>query len=188
MKFKRTCWVGIFAWMLVLACSRGAAVEKDVLATVNDYKLTVSEFQRQLAADMEIDRELKMTNPIKKIYLNQIIQQQVLIQEAKRQKLDQQPKFIRAIQRYWEATLIRELMESKGQEIEKQVIVSQEEVQRYYDDLKRKDPAIKPLSEMDSELTARIREDKKTAMFQKWVDELKHEAAIHTNDNLLDNM
>ena len=188
MKYKRFYLIGTFAWLLVSACSRGPSVEKDILTTVNDFKLTVSEFQSLLAADLEIDRDLKITDPVKKEYLNQIIQKEILIQEAKRLKFDQKPKFIRTIERYWEASLIRDLMESKGQEIEKQTIVTQEEVQRSYDDMKKKDPALQSLSEIEQDLTAKIREEKKTAMFQKWVEELKREARIQTNENLLDSI
>ena len=186
MKYKRIYLIGTLACLLVLACSKGPSGEKDILATVNDFKLTVSEFQILLAADMDIDRDLKITDPIKKEYLNQIIQKEILIQEAKRLKFDQKPKFIRTIERYWEATLIRDLMENKSQEIEKKTIVTQEEVQRYYNEMKTKDPALLPLSEIDQDLIAKIRGEKKTAMFQKWVEELKREAKIHTNEELLD--
>ena len=185
MKYKRIYLIGTFAGLMVLACARGPAGEKDILTTVNDFKLTLSEFQSLLTADMDIDRDLKITDPIKKEYLNQIIQKQILIQEAKRLKFDQKPKFIRTIERYWEATLIRDLMENKAQEIEKNTIVTQEEVQRYYDEMNKKDPALQPLSEINPDLTAKIREEKKTAMFQKWVEELKREARIHTNEEML---
>ena len=188
MKCKRIYWVVTFAWLLVLSCAKVPSGEKDILATVNNYKLTLSEFQTLLAADMDIDRDLKITDPVKKEYLNQIIQKQILIQEAKRLKFDQKTKFIRTIERYWEATLIRDLMGSKGQEIEKKTIVTQEEVERYYNEMKKKDSALPPLPEIDQALSAKIREEKKTAMFQQWVEELKREAKIHTNEALLNDI
>lgn len=189
MKLRYIYWTGLFACLLMTACSKGGdSNDKNILATVNDFKLTVAEFQNQLAADKEIDRDLKITEPVKKNYLDQIIQKQILIQEAKRLKLDQQAKFIRTIERYWEATLIRNLIDSKSQEIEKQVIVTQEEVQRAYEKLKKNNPALKSFSEMEPELTTQIRDEKKTAMFQKWVDELTHKAKIRTNEKLLDDM
>jgi hypothetical protein len=185
MKYKRIYLIGIFAWLLVLACSKGPSTEKDVLTTVNDFKLTVSEFQSLLAADIDIDRDMKITDPVKKEYLNRIIQKQILIQEAKRLNFDQKPKFIRTIERYWEATLIRDLMENKGHEIEKETIVTQEEVQRYYNEMEKKGTVLQPLPEIDQDLIKQIREEKKTAMFQKWIEELKREARIHTNEELL---
>jgi hypothetical protein len=188
MKCKRFYWIVTFIWLLGLACAKGPSGEKDILTTVNDFKLTLSEFQTLLAADMDIDRDLKITDLVKKEYLNQIIQKQILIQEAKRLKFDQKPKFIRTIQRYWEATLIRDLMESRGQEIEKKTIVTQDEVELYYNEMKKKDPALQPLQEIDQALLAKIREEKKTAMFQKWVEELKRAARIHTNEELLNNI
>lgn len=135
---------------------------------------------------MGIDRDLKITDSIKKEYLDQIIQKQILIQEAKRLKFDQKPKFIRTIERYWEATLIRDLMEIKSREIEAQVIVTQEDVHRCYNEMKIKDPGLQPLPKIEPDLTAKIREEKKTALFQKWVEELKLESSIQTNEKLLD--
>jgi Sec-independent protein translocase protein TatA len=188
MKHRSGFWIGALACLLILGCTKGPTGEKDILATVNDFKLTISEFQNHLADDMEIAQNQKITEAAKKQYLEEIIQKQILIQEARRLKFDQKPKFIRTIERYWESTLIRDLMESKAQEIEKQVIVTQEDIDRRYQEMKEKDPSLRPLAEIEQKVVRKIREEKKTAMFQKWIEGLKQSANIHTNYELLDNI
>lgn len=180
------CWVGLLALMIALACSKEPSQDKEILSVINNYKLTLSEFQTILTDEMNFDRHLKMTIPKKKQYLDEIIQKEILIQEAKRLNLDQEPKFVRTIERYWEATLIRNLMESKGHDIEKKTIVGQEEIQRVYDEIKSKDPGLPPLSEMEPNIVSKIRDEKKTAAFQKWIEDLRRNAKITTNEELLD--
>ena len=172
----------------VIACSRPPSQEEKVLVSINDLKLKVSDFQRLLAADMETDPDFKLTAGAKKMYLSELIQKEILIQEAKRLELDRKTEFIRTIERYWEATLIRNLMQLKGGEIDKRIIVSQEEVQRRYDAMKVKTEDIQPLTEIEVELRAEIKEQKKTAMFQQWVEELKNDADVDIDEELLDQL
>jgi peptidyl-prolyl cis-trans isomerase C len=176
---------GTLVLLLVLGCARGPSEEKDMLTTVNAYQITVSEFERLFAEDAQTDPEMTVTAQAKRDYLNEIIQKQILIQEAKRLQFDQKPKFIRTIERYWESTLIRDLMESKSQEIAARIVVTQEETQRVYDEMKKNNPELAPLTEIEVKLTAKIKEEKKTAMFQKWIEALKQQAKIQVNEKAM---
>ena len=102
----------------ILCCSQDKAEKGEILAKINDYHLTLKEFQDQLVAVQEYDKDFKLNKEVKREFLEELIRKEVLIQEAKRLKLDRKEKFIRAIERYWESTLIRDLMEMKGKEIE----------------------------------------------------------------------
>ncbi|MGD9971548.1 MAG: SurA N-terminal domain-containing protein [Desulfatirhabdiaceae bacterium] len=179
---------GALITLMILGCTSGPSEDKNTLAVVNAYQISASEFQRLFAEDAKTDPEMRVTDQAKQDYLNEIIQKEVLIQEAKRLKFDQKPKFIRTIERYWEATLIRDLMEAKSQEIETRVIVSQEDIQRQYARMKNDNPDLPPLTEIETELTTRIREEKKTAMFQNWIEELKQQANIQVNKKLMEDM
>ena len=108
-----------FLSLSLFCCSREKAEEGKILSRINDYNLTLDEFQYQLAAELELDKDFKLTNEAKKEFLEQLIRKELLIQEAKKLKLDRKDKFVRAIERYWESTLIRDLMDLKCQEIAK---------------------------------------------------------------------
>ena len=64
MKKVLSCFlVGLIA-CLTLACSSKDSQDKKVIATINDYPLTLDEFQYELASEMELDKDcLLYTSP-----------------------------------------------------------------------------------------------------------------------------
>lgn len=112
-------------FLLVLSlscCSQEKSVESKILARINDYNLTLDEFHHQLASELEFDKDFKLTEEAKQKFLEELIIKELLIQEAKKLKLDRKIKFVRTIERYWESTLIRDLMDLKSKEIQKDIV------------------------------------------------------------------
>ena len=178
-------------WLLLILCSflfyctQEKKAENKTLAKINDYVLTLDEFQTQLAEEMRLDKDFKLTNEAKKAFLDQLITKEILIQEAKRQNLDRKEKFIRAIERYWEATLIRDLMEVEGKKIAKRTVVSQEEIETRYNDMKKLDQNLPPIDSIRAEISKKIIEGKKRRLLEEWTDQLKKRAKIDINEKLL---
>jgi len=110
MKIRFIYLVVLIAVLVLPACSQGRPDNSPVIADINGYKLTRADFLGQLKAEVEFDRDFKVTREAKQELLEQIIRRELLIQEAQRQRLDRQPRFVRAIERYWESTLIRDLL------------------------------------------------------------------------------
>ena len=100
-------------------------------------------------------------------------------------KLDRKEKFVRAIERYWESTLIRDLMELKGEEISKRTYVSEEEIMAHYKKMKKFDGTLSPLSELQNQITKELREEKKTRMLEEWINDLRTKASIEIDQDLL---
>ncbi len=142
-----------------LYCSGGQEGQREVLARINDFELTRAEFERQLARELELDADFRLTKEAKKTFLEEVIRKELLIQEAKKRGLDRKEKFIRSMERYWEATLIRDLMELKGAELGDRIYVSAEEVQDYYRSLAKSEKTLPPprLIERSSSRTSRKR-------------------------------
>jgi hypothetical protein len=178
-------------WLLLILCSflfyctQEKKAENKTLAKINDYVLTLDEFQTQLAQELRLDKDFKLTKEAKKAFLDQLITKEILIQEAKKQNLDRKEKFIRAIERYWESTLIRDLMEVEGQKIEKRTVVSQEEIEMRYNDMKKLDKNLPQLDSIRNEISKKIMEDKKQRLLEEWSDQLKNKAKIYINEKLL---
>ena len=169
----------------VFSCTKKEANEEKVIAKINDYPLTLDEFQYELASQMELDKNFKLTKEAKRQFLDQLIQKELLIQEAKRLKLDTREEFRRAIEKYWEATLIKNLLELKGKEIAKRTLVSEEEIADRYKKMLENDPNLPPLSKLRPQIENRIREEKKTKLLKEWMDGLKRHAKIQINKDLL---
>lgn len=180
----------IYLLLLVLflhlfSCTQEEAKEDKILAKINDCNLTLGECQCQLAAELEMDEDFKLTKEVKKEFLEELIRKELLIQEAKRLKLDRKKKFIRAIERYWEFTLIRDLMEMKGKEISNRILISQQEIEACYNDMKKPEKKLPLLVELQEKIAEELKEKKKTRMLKEWIEGLRKKARIEINEELL---
>jgi hypothetical protein len=92
---------------------------------------------------------------------------------------------MRTIERYWESTLIRDLMEMEGRVIEKRTVVSEEEIQMKYNEMKEREENLPPLESIRDKISKRILEDKKSKNLEEWVNQLKKKATIKINQELL---
>lgn len=174
----------VFAAMSLWSCSSGTSEEAAILATINEYRLTAEDFKAQLTEHMNLDAGFKLDAATSKDFLEQIIRKELLIQEAVKRKLDRNEKFIKAIERYWEAALIRNLMDLKTQETAQGVVVSQEEIREYYQKL-AKESVMPPFADMEPVLREDLLERKKTRAIDQWINDLRTNANIKINQELL---
>ncbi len=168
-----------------LCCSQESENKTNILAKINDYHLTVDEFDNEITRDFELDDDFKITDKAKRDFLEEIIRKQILIQEAKRLHLDTKDEFMRAIQRYWESTLIRNLIELKGKEINNKTYISQEEIRAHYDKMTNGKISFPPLEDIEKRIKYELIEQKKTKILQEWIDDLTKKAKIEINEELL---
>ena len=166
-------------------CSDQVDSKSPVLARINDYQLTVGEFERQLVAETRYESDFKLTREAKTQLLEELIKKELLIQEAKRLELDRQEAFIRAIERYWESTLIRDLMSLKGKELGERIYLTEEEVERHYQELKKQGYVDEELDVVRAKITDQLLEEKKTAKLRQWVDEMRQSADVKIDEALL---
>jgi len=74
---------GCFCILLLLlvsslsACTQGEQAGSRILAKVNDYNLTLDDFQYHLSAEMKLDKDLKLTHSVKQEFLNAIIRKEL---------------------------------------------------------------------------------------------------------------
>ena len=166
-------------------CANDQDENMKVLAKINDYELTLKDFETQLASNLEFEKDFKLTQKAKKQFLDNLIEKELLIQEAIKLKLDRNKKFVTAIQRYWEATLIKNLIELKGKEITKSTYVSQEEIETRYGEMKRSQGKLPPIEKMQKKIVKKIKKKKRSRELAQWVQDLKRNAKIEIDQKLL---
>ena len=180
------CVILLIVSLPLVSCSPEQKTEEDeIVARINDCPLTLSEYQNQLNSIVNLNEEYKLTREAREASLEELIRKELFIQEAKRLELDRTDKFIRTIERYWESTLIRNLMEIKGEEFTKRILVSEEEIEAAYNDMKKRGEGLQPLENMRDQITERISETKKTRMLEQWIEGLKKTARVEINEELL---
>ena len=176
----------LFSFAIFLySCSQEKAQDNRTVVRINDFALSLNEFQYSLAQELELDEDFKLTKEAKKEFIEAIIRKELLIQEAKRSQLDKKEKFIRTIERHWEATLIRNLMEMKGKEINRTILVSQDEIRSRYDEMKRTDKNLPAIAELEKNLMDDLKEEKKTKLMRQWIMDLRKKAKIKIDQKLL---
>jgi len=176
----------IFSLLIFLfSCTQDGPEKSTVLCEINQYKLTLDDFRRQLAEEVELNPDFKLTRKAKQRFLEELIRKELLIQEAKRLKLDTKEKFARAIERYWESTLIRDLMERKAKEISARTCVSEEEIMARYRKMRNTGQTTSSISELHDRIREALQEEKKTRILNEWIDGLRKRADIRINEHLL---
>jgi hypothetical protein len=166
-------------------CGSQQDENEKILAKINDYQLTLKHFNTLLTANLEYEKDFKLTQEAKEQFLNSLIEKELLIQQAMKLKLDRKERFISAIERYWQATLIKNLFELKGKEIEKSVYITQEEIEAQYEKMKHSQADLPPLPDIKEKIANKIKEEKKTKDFSRWIQDLKQNAKIEIDQKLL---
>jgi gas vesicle protein len=121
----------IFSMLFAPACGKKTQ-DKAVVAEVNGSPILLSEFKKELSFRENQKNSPRATSAAVKDQLNTMIDRQLMIQEAIKMGLSEDERFAQTIKRYWEQTLIRDLIEAKSREWEKKLTVTEEEISRAY--------------------------------------------------------
>lgn len=188
---RRTMKKGLFfilifySFIFLSGCTQERAEKKEVIARINDYKLTRQEFENQLIEELTMETDFKVTREAKSIFLEQLIRKELLIQEAQKSGMDRKKKFVKTIERYWESTLIRDLMELKGDEFDKRTYVSEEEIDARYQEMKKTEEELPPLEEIKKNIAEQLKDQKKREKLRQWINNLRKNAKIEIDQKLL---
>lgn len=146
----------IFIVFLIVAldgCTRGKS-NKEVLVTIDNYALYKEDFLSEARLYPPAYRE----NLTKEQILDDLIQKKLLLLEAQRQGLDKEPTFMKMVERFWEQSLLRSLLEKKSKEI---------------------------LSSMQK-VPEEERSQKAGQIMQQWINNLRNNAKIQINKGALE--
>ncbi|HLE09316.1 MAG TPA: hypothetical protein VI914_06780 [Thermodesulfobacteriota bacterium] len=128
---------GILIFLLCLtaffpSCARKKEREEKV-ATVNGAPILLMDFQREVFLASRRDPNLKTTHGALKELLQTDIDRKLMIQEAVRMGLSEDEHFAETIKKFWEQTLIRELINAKTREWSDRLFVTDDEVKKHYE-------------------------------------------------------
>ena len=119
------CFLAVLTLVTIFIISPTAPPEKNnVVVKVNNNNITSSMLERS-----EKNRPSYHEN--REEFINSVVVEQLLIQQAKKQKIDQEPEFREAIKNYYEQSLIKILLERKNQSLDD--TVSEEEIDQFLD-------------------------------------------------------
>ncbi len=123
--------------LLSLSCRSEEKVEP-VVAQIGNYKLMVSDYLREVKRLSEAEREALKSSDAREAFMEQLIDQQVLIEEAHRLNIDKDKEFCLFVEAFWKQAMIERLIIHKTREVIKQLTISEEEVEFYFKEMQRK--------------------------------------------------
>lgn len=171
-----------FLLIFSVSCSNESSKQDEpFLLKVNNYTLSQETFNTMLKFELDADRSFDKTGDTRAAFLNDLVRKQLLIQQAQSQHLDREEKFRQTIQRYWESTLIRDLLSKKSVEFKNQTAVTPEEVKSYFSE-NEADFMGQPFEVVAEDIQKMIERQRTSELMEKWVEELVKNANIQVAD------
>lgn len=174
----------LFCGVFVASCSEESTKSEEHLLKVNNYTLTERSFNSMLKFELDADRSFDLSGDTRVSFLNDIIRKQLFIQEAQQHNLDREENFRITIQRYWESTLIRNLLNKKGKQFREETAVTPEEVSAYFEENKEYFHG-RSIDEVSEKILTMLEQEKVGLMMATWIESLVENAAIEISDPVL---
>lgn len=121
-----------FAAALLLASCKGKEPEQKAVATVNDSPISLVELQKEVSLYSKLQPASRITSQSLEEHLKTMIEKKIMIQEAMKKGLAEDERFVETITKFWEQTLIRELINAKNKEWAERIYVTEDEIQKQY--------------------------------------------------------
>src|SRR3972149_4934036 len=184
------CAIFLFCLFLlaVTSCERGGSPGENI-AVVNDTPISLSEFQKEVSILSKRNPAFKATPQTLEEQLNTIIDKKLLLQEARSLGLAEDERFIETIKTFWEQTLIKELLELKAREWADRLFVTEEEINRQYQRMRRI-PFVrlvragdkKQAGEIKGKMLKGVRVKGEEAFGPLFVEDVRSDALLHAFD------
>lgn len=169
--------------MLAGCASEAPSESQEIAIQVNKSKITLTEFNDLLKFEAYADPEVDLTEENRDQFIDYLIRKELMIQEAARLQLDQKKDFMLTIEKYWESTLIRNLLNLKAEELKKKVLVTEDEIGQYYEIHKQDFQA--PLAEVKEGIQQVLESEKMEEKLEEWTSSLRENAEIKVDRQLI---
>ncbi|MEK7812474.1 MAG: SurA N-terminal domain-containing protein [Candidatus Desantisbacteria bacterium] len=152
-----------------------------VLATVNGEKITVADMDRQLEEMPPAYKEMFADPANREKLLTRLIKEKLLLQEAKKAKLEQREDIQKKIKAIKDQLLVQEVINLN---IISKITISDKEVSDYYKANEEKIQQYakgKSFNEIKGQLKEIVIQEKQNNHFEKWIKDLENKAKIVKN-------
>ena len=169
--------------LAAFGCSRPPA-QNDAVVKIGNYTMTLGEFTRRF---QESSYALRPTKDAENDFLQDFINQRLILLEAQKKGLDKQNDFLESVERYWEQALLKVAVEDKNRDFVGKVQVSEKDIHDRYIELLtgRKIAGDAVLESVYSQIEWQLKREKEAALMSNWVDSLKQEFPVEVNNGIL---
>ncbi|MDD5130150.1 MAG: hypothetical protein PHS66_03745 [Candidatus Omnitrophica bacterium] len=178
-KFSFVIVAGLMA-VLITGCAKKPDKDK-MVAEINNFQLMVDDFMHEA--------EFSLSGATKEQIFQDVVVKELLLQEAQKNSLDKNRRFMKEIEDYWKQALIKRLIFIKGEEFLATVKVGKDEVKAQYDFMaKESEGRIKPYEQMAQRIEGDLKIRKARALLDQWVAKIRNNAKIKKYDRVFDSI
>lgn len=167
--------------LFVFGCT-GKPKNKEMLVKVNNYEITRQEFEEEFKAS-SFGRNNTLES--RKEFLDNLINQKIILQDAQRKGLDKENNFLKMIEKFWEQSLLKLALDRKTKEIAGSALVSDKTIEDAYNKMLKEGKTNKTYDQMYHQIKWEITKLKESQMMNDWIAELHKKADIEINYDLL---
>lgn len=166
--------------LLNTSCARQTKSE-DAALVINSYTITANEFN-ELFKEVNIED----TPKARQAFLNNLIARKLLLQEAEREGLDKQKDFLKAVENFWQQSLIKIMVDKKVKEISSTLQVSDKEVEDFYNGWKAQNPDDDTkLNDVRESIMQRLLREKQGNIVNSWIRGLRDKSNVNIEKKAL---
>ena len=100
--------------VLMIAGCKCQAKDRQILAKINNYEITKQEFEEEFKNS---GFSVSDTEESRKSFLENLINRKLVLQEAQRLGVDKDKAFLKSIERFWEQSLLKVMLDKKSKDI-----------------------------------------------------------------------
>jgi hypothetical protein len=171
----------LFLFTFVIGCAQKDP-GKQALARINNYEISKEEFEQEFKASIF---GAKDTPGARREFLNHLINQKLILQDAQENGLDRTRGFLGAIENFWEQTLLRTALEQKIEKLAGSFSVTEQEVRSLYNRRLESGFFNTTYDNAAPMLRREISRNKETQALSAWIDKLHSKAKVEINEGLL---
>ncbi len=168
--------------LVLVGCGK-AEPPKKIIAQINDYEVTVEEFEQGFLQSAYAMREDKAK--ARHEYLDNLISQKLILQDAQKKNLDKDKEFLKSIERFWEQSLLTMAIGTKTKEIAGSLQVPADQIQKLYQQMVKEGLTTQSYEEMYPQIKWQAAKQFEAQMLTSWMDSLRQNANIKVNESLL---
>ena len=167
--------------VFLVGCSR-CDKPKDIAVKINNYEISKAEFEQEFK-DSSFGRYNTLQS--RKDFLDNLVNRILIVQDAQKSGLDNDPQFLKVIEKFWIQSLLKLALEKKSKDLAGSSLVSDSSVEEAYQKMLKDGQTIKPYAEMYPEIKRGLTKLKESQMTNEWLTQLHKNANIRVNKDLI---
>ena len=161
-----------------IGCTKPPAPQ-EVVVKINDRVVAVDEFEDGFMQSAYALRADKIE--ARKDYLDNLINQKLIVQYAVAKGFDKQKDFLRSVERFWEQSLMTVALGVKTKEINGTMRVHDDNIHRLYEQMVREGVTTKGYEEMYPQIKWQAERQIESQLLNDWLDKRRKDAQIEIN-------